>query len=84
MSETFTEKTNRIADVVVNRRSSPDEMAEAIEAVSKLLGFTIALAAQGDKSTIDTMMVGAENYAHQVAVEYQGLASLSGMAGGKS
>lgn len=49
-------------------RHDPDRMADMIERLSAALGFTIAIACKGDPQAIDTMMQGAEAYAHSEAV----------------
>lgn len=51
-----------------------DHMGMMIERLAAALGFTIAIAARGDGDAIDTMIAGAEAYAHAEAVEKAPLA----------
>lgn len=57
-------------------KGNPDMFAETIERLAAALGFTIALAADGDAEAIDNLMVGAEAYAHSEAVDKAPLAQL--------
>lgn len=50
-------------------KNDPDRMGEMVERLAAALGFTVALAAEGDAELIDKLMVGAEAHAHAEAVE---------------
>jgi hypothetical protein len=59
---------------------NPDRMGVIIERLAAALGFTIAMAAQGDRDGIDTMIAGAEAYAHQEAVHKAAFARFMALA----
>lgn len=61
-------------------RGDPERYADMIETLSRALGFTVALASEGDPKTIDTMLEGATAYAHAEAVEKAPLAALTRLA----
>ena len=65
-----------ISQQAVACRKNPELWGELIEQIASSLGFTIALAAQGDADKIDTLMTGAEAHAHATAVERAPLAAL--------
>ena len=47
----------------------PERLGAMIEVLSRSLGFTVAIAAQGHGPTIDEMLGGANDYAHAEAVD---------------
>ena len=53
-----------------------DRIGAAIEGLSRALGFSIAVATNGDAKGIDTMIEGATAYAHGEAVEKSRFAKL--------
>lgn len=57
-------------------RGDTERMGEMIERLAAGLGFTIALAADGDRQGIDQLFIGAEAYAHQEAVDKAPLAQM--------
>lgn len=57
------------ASEAAKAKGDPERMGAMVERLSAALGFTIAIAANGDGPTIDEMMSGAEAYAHQEAVD---------------
>lgn len=46
----------------------PDRLGVMIERLAAALGFTVAMAAGGDPKTMETLLTGAESYAHGEAV----------------
>lgn len=50
-------------------RGDNERMVNLIERLAASLGFTIALAANGQPEAIDQLFVGAEAYAHEEAVQ---------------
>lgn len=68
---------------VSQARNDPERMAAMIEVLARALGFSISICAAGDSKMIDTLMVGAEAYAHEEAVEKAPVAKmLRSLAGG--
>ena len=61
--------TSLTASEAAKAKGDPERMGAMVERLSAALGFTIAIAANGDGPTIDKMMSGAEAYAHQEAVD---------------
>lgn len=61
---------------VAASRGNQERLAFVIERLSASLGFTVALAANGHGPTIDTLIAGAEQYAHQEAVARSGFAGM--------
>lgn len=61
--------TMLVSKEVAASRGDPERLAFVIERLSASLGFSVAIAARGDGPTIDTLMAGAEQYAHQEAVD---------------
>jgi hypothetical protein len=51
-----------------------DRLGVMIERLAAALGFTVAMAARGNAGGIDTLMAGAEGYAHAEAVSKAPLA----------
>lgn len=45
----------------------PERMGDMIEALARGLGFTVAIAANGDPEAIETMIAAAERYALEEA-----------------
>lgn len=72
-------RINTVVDAIIACRKDPEQMSIAIEKLSKALGFAVSMAAKGDPKTIDELLVGAEKYAHESAVENAGLASLASL-----
>lgn len=46
-----------------------ERMGDMIEGLARGLGFTVAIAANGNAETIDTMIAGAERYALEEAAD---------------
>lgn len=66
----FTNNLQKLVSETINlNHRNKENMAEIIENLAGALGFTIAMASDGDGKTIDTMIEGATNYAHYEAVE---------------
>lgn len=80
MTPTNNSFADRLASMVAKEahaaKNDPDHMAVVIERLAAALGFTAALAAKGDPKTIDTLLAGAEAYAHAEAVDKAPLAAL--------
>lgn len=51
-----------------------ERMGDMIEGLARGLGFTVAIAANGNAETIDTMIAGAERYALEEAADKAPLA----------
>lgn len=62
---------------VFRKRGDPDALVDAVEHLAKSLGFAVSLAANGDPKLIDTLMAGAEGYAHSEAVSIAAFAALT-------
>lgn len=77
---------DQLASVVAREtraaRGDRDRMAAMIERLSASLGFAVAMAAEGDATMIDKLMVGAEANAHAEAVDKAPLAQMSALARG--
>lgn len=63
-------------DQVKNRE---EHMAHMIEALSRALGFTVAIAADGNAEAMDKLITGAEHYALEKAASIAPMAEI--MAG---
>lgn len=67
------EFSNKLAGLLsaeaARARREPARYAAMIERLAAGLGFTIAMAAEGDGALIDKLIAGAEAHAHQEAVE---------------
>lgn len=50
-------------------RRDPDRISNMIERLAAALGMTVAVATKGDPKGIDTLLTGAEAYAHAEAVK---------------
>lgn len=75
--ESFADRLGSLVAREVNvAKNDPDHMAVVIERLAAALGFTAALAAKGDPKTIDTLLAGAEAYAHAEAVDKAPVAAL--------
>lgn len=48
----------------------------AIELLARAVGFTLAIATNGNQSGVDEMMVGVEKYIHEEAVSKSKLAAI--------
>lgn len=59
-----------------------ERMGDMIEGLARGLGFTVAIAANGNADTIDTMIAGAEQYALQEAAEKAPFAQFMAVARG--
>ena len=59
-----------------------ERMGDMIEAVARGLGFTVAIAANGNGEAIETMIAGAERYALEEAAEKAPFAQFMAMARG--
>lgn len=59
-----------------------ERMGDMIEGLARGLGFTVAIAANGNAETIDTMIAGAEQYALQEAAEKAPFAQFMAVARG--
>lgn len=46
-----------------------ERMGDMVEGLARGLGFTVAIAANGNAETIDTMIAGAERYALEEAAD---------------
>lgn len=57
-----------------------ERMGDMIEALSRGLGFTVAIAANGNAEAIDTMIAGAERYALEEAADKARFAQIMAMA----
>lgn len=57
-----------VAGEMTLAKGNPDRMASMIERLAAMLGFTVALAAEGDPRTIDTLLAEADAQAHEEAV----------------
>lgn len=53
-----------------------ERMGDMIEGLARGLGFTVAIAANGNAETIDTMISGAERYALEEAADRAPFAQL--------
>lgn len=70
MEKTFAaDLASLVARQSYKAKGNPDAFAEIIERLAAALGFTIALAAEGDAKTIDRMLAGAEAYALSEAID---------------
>jgi phosphopantothenate synthetase len=69
---------------VAAAKGDPERLANMIERLAAALGFTVAIAAGGKGEAIDTMLAGAEAYAHAEAVDRAAIASLLAMTRGRS
>ena len=70
MESDFSDKLSKLLTLEhAAAKADPMRLADMVERMSRGLGFTIALAAKGDPMVIDILMQGAEDYAHQEAVE---------------
>lgn len=70
MSEFLSSFPMSLAREVSAASKAPDRierMADLIEGVARALGFTIAMAADGDRKLIDTFLAGVENYVAEEA-----------------
>lgn len=72
MGEKLTPFSDRLSALVAQEATASHGDAERfgvmIERLAAALGFTVAMAARGDGNAIDTMLTGAEGYAHEEAV----------------
>jgi len=59
-----------------------ERMGDMIEALARGLGFTVAVAANGDAQAIDTMIAAAEKYALEEAADKAPFAQLMAVARG--
>lgn len=72
-----------LAKTAADASKAPDRaerLGDMIEALARGLGFTIAIAANGNAETIDTMIQGAEQYALQEAAEKAPFAQFMALA----
>lgn len=56
-----------------------ERMGDMIEGLARGLGFTVAIAANGNAETIDTMIAGAERYALEEAADKAPFARMMAM-----
>jgi len=56
-----------------------ERMGDMIEGLARGLGFTVAIAANGNAETIDTMIAGAERYALEEAADKAPFAQMMAM-----
>jgi hypothetical protein len=64
-------------------RKDPTRFPDMIETLARALGFSVALAAEGDGTTIAPLLEGATAYAHGEAVDKAPLAALSKLMGSR-
>lgn len=62
----------------------PERMGDMIEALARGLGFTVAIAANGNPEGIDTMISAAERYALEEAADKADFAKFMAVARGQS
>lgn len=62
----------------------PERMGDMIEALARGLGFTVAIAVNGNAEGIDTMIAAAERYALEEAAEKADFAKFMAVARGQS
>lgn len=62
----------------------PERMGVMIEALARGLGFTVAIAANGNAEGIDTMIAAAERYALEEAADKADFAKFMAVARGHS
>lgn len=62
----------------------PERMGDMIEAIARGLGFTVAIAANGNAEGIDTMIAAAERYALEEAADKADFAKFMAVARGQS
>lgn len=62
----------------------PERMGDMIEALARGLGFTVAIAANGNAEGIDTMIAAAERYALEEAADKADFAKFMAVARGHS
>ena len=62
----------------------PERMGDMIEALARGLGFTVAIAANGNAEGIDTMIAAAERYALEEAADKADFAKFMAVARGQS
>lgn len=73
----FADDLSRLVAIeAAKARTDPERLSEMMERLAAALGMTVALAAKGDPQMIDTLMTGAEAYAHSEAVEKGRIARL--------
>ncbi|MBG7616515.1 hypothetical protein IWC96_14650 [Brevundimonas sp. BAL450] len=58
----------------------PERMGDMIEALARGLGFTVAIAANGDPEAIETMIAAAEKYALEEAASKADFARFMALA----
>lgn len=61
-----------------------ERMGDMIEGLARGLGFTVAIAANGNAETIDTMISGAERYALEEAADKAPFAQFMAMTRGRT
>lgn len=77
MSDFHTRLASMLAKEAAVAAKAPDRaerMGDMIEAIARGLGFTVAVATNGDRMGIETMITAAEKYALEEAVENAPLA----------
>lgn len=62
----------------------PERMGDMIEALARGIGFTVAIAANGNAEGIDTMIAAAERYALEEAADKADFAKFMAVARGQS
>lgn len=77
MSDFHSRLSAMLAKEAADAAKTPDRherMGDMIEGLARGLGFTVAIAANGNAETIDTMIAGAERYALDEAADKAPLA----------
>ena len=77
MIDFHTRLASMLAKEAADAAKAPDRaerMGDMIEAIARGLGFTVAVATNGDRTGIETMIAAAEQYAMEEAVEKAPLA----------
>lgn len=72
MSDFHTRLSSMLSKEAAEATYAPDRaerMGDMIEGLARGLGFTVAIAANGNAETIDTMIAGAERYALEAAAD---------------
>lgn len=87
MSDFHDRLSSMLAKEATAASKAPDRherMGDMIEGLARGLGFTVAIAANGNAETIDTMISGAERYALEEAADKAPFAQFMAMARGPS
>ena len=83
MSDFHNRLSSMLAKEAADAAKAPDRherMGDMIEGLARGLGFTVAIAANGNAETIDTMIAGAERYALEEAADKAPLAQFMAAA----